>query len=212
MTHLRPLVLGLAAVATLTLSGCNSERELGYKDVEIDEYKRQISELENQLYKKDAAGVHDQVAKSGGVASTENIKKQVGPDVDVSTQPVEVVLSIESEVLFKSGSATLSAQAKSALNKVVATINEQFKDHDVRVVGHTDDQKITRTKNAWEDNWDLSAGRAREVLLYLESRGIDGKRLGLAGYGQERPRVPNTSTENKQKNRRVEIVVIPKSK
>jgi chemotaxis protein MotB len=121
-------------------------------------------------------------------------------------------MSIDSEVLFKSGSAQLSAQAKSALNKVVATINAQFPNHDVKVVGHTDDQKITRSKGTWNDNWDLSAGRAREVLLYLEGRGIPAKRLGLAGYAEQRPKVANSSTDNKAKNRRVEIVVVPNAK
>jgi chemotaxis protein MotB len=211
MIHLRPLALGLAAIATLTLSGCNSERELGYKDVEIDEYKRQIAELENQLYKKDEGTVKTGLASAGNQTSVNTIKGVVDDNTDVGTRPMEVVFSVESSVLFKSGSANLSTQAKSSLNKVVAVIKDRFPNHEVRVVGHTDDQKITRSKNAWEDNWDLSAGRAREVLLYLESRGIASKQLGLAGFADQRPVVPNTSAENKQKNRRVEIVVIPHS-
>jgi chemotaxis protein MotB len=212
MSHMRPLAFAVAALAAFALSGCSGdERELGYKDVEIDEYQRQIKELEDQLYKKDESGVKGKIAQNGS-ASTSNIQNQVGPDVDVSTQPVEVVMSIDSEVLFKSGSAQLSAQAKSALNKVVATINAQFPNHDVKVVGHTDDQKITRSKGTWNDNWDLSAGRAREVLLYLEGRGIQAKRLGLAGYADQRPKLANSSSENKAKNRRVEIVVVPTAK
>lgn len=212
MINLRPLALAAAACAAITFAGCTSdERELGYKDVEIDEYRRQIKELEDQLYRKDEAGVRSKVA-ANGTASTANLQNQVGPDVDVRTQPVEVVMSIESSILFKSGSAQLSAQAKSSLNRVVATIKEQFPNHDVRVVGHTDDQKISRSKGTWNDNWDLSAGRAREVLLYLESRGLAAKQLGLAGYGDQRPLLPNTSSDSRQKNRRVEIVVIPPAK
>lgn len=207
MTNLRPLALGLVSLAALTLAGCGDQRELGYKDVEIEEYKRQIKELEDQLYKKDSTAVKD--ALPAGDVSTADVQGAVGKNVTVTNRPVEVVLSIESEILFKSGSASLNAAAKSTLNKVVATITEKFPNHDVRVVGYTDDQKITRTKNTWDDNWELSAGRAREVLLYLEGRGVAAKKLGLAGYGMERPLVPNTSAENRQKNRRVEIVVIP---
>jgi chemotaxis protein MotB len=212
MSHLRPLALGLAAFAALSLAGCGSDRELGYKDVEIDEYKRQITELESQLYKKNEGEVKEVKAKGDGKASLGNIQNEVGKDFDVSSHPVEVVLSIESELLFKAGSATLSASAKTSLNKAVAVIKDRFPGYDVRVVGHTDDQKIASSKNSWNDNWDLSAGRAREVLLYLEGRGISGKQLGLAGYGSQRPVAPNTSTENKAKNRRVEIVVIPPAK
>jgi chemotaxis protein MotB len=211
MIHLRPLALGLATLAVLTVTGCSgSSRELGYKEVEIAEYQRQIKELEDQLFASDTKAV--KAALPAGDVSTTDVQGAVGKNVTVSNRPVEVVLSIESEVLFKSGSASLNATAKSTLNKVVATINEKFPNHDIRVVGYTDDQKITRTRNDWNDNWDLSAGRAREVLLYIQGRGVSEKRLGLAGYGQERPLVPNTSSENRQKNRRVEIVVIPPAK
>lgn len=211
MIHLRPLALGLAALAAISFSGCaNSDRELGYKDVEIDEYKRQISELEEQLYKKNLGEVTQSLA--GKKTTTGTIQDAVGNDFVVTDRPVEVVMSIESEILFKSGSATLSGQAKASLNKAVAVIKERFPGYDVRVVGHTDDQKISRSKNTWNDNWDLSAGRAREVLLYLESRGIASKQLGLAGYADQRPVVANSSNDNKAKNRRVEIVVIPTSK
>ncbi len=212
MINLRPLVLGLAAFAALSLAGCGDERELGYKDVEIDEYKRQIKDLEDQLYTKNATEVKEVRTKGDGKNSVGNIQNEVGDKFQVTDRPVEIVLSIESEVLFKSGSATLNAAAKASLNKAIAVIKDRFPGHDVRVVGHTDDQKITRTKNDWNDNWDLSAGRAREVLLYLEGRGIPAKQLGLAGFGDQRPLVPNTSKDNQLKNRRVEIVVIPQAK
>lgn len=204
----RPLLAALA-LAILALAGCssNAERELAYKDVEIDEYKRQIAELEEQLYRKDAAAVQQQLA--GRDDSVATIQAAVDPSTRVSTREVEVAFEVPSEVLFKSGSAQLTAAAKSSLNKVVAVIRERFPNHDIRVVGHTDDQKISRTKHLWRDNWDLSAARAREVLLYLESRGIPASRLGLAGYGEQRPLVPNTNEQNRQRNRRVEIIAIP---
>lgn len=210
MSHLRPLVLGLAAFAVLSFAGCGDERELGYKDVEIDEYKRQISELEDQLYKKDSGAVKEKLAGKDDTVGT--LRGAVDESTGVSTRDREIVFAIESEVLFKSGSSTLNTAAKSSLNKVVAVIKDRYPGHDVRVVGHTDDQKITRTKGTWADNWDLSAGRAREVLLYLEGRGIAAKQLGIAGYADQRPVVANSSNENKQKNRRVEIVVIPPAK
>lgn len=211
MINLRLPVLGLAAIAALALSGCtNNARELGYKDVEIDEYRRQIAELEEQLYRKDAGGVKSSLG--GKPTNVTALRGAVDETTDVSVREVEVVFAVPSEVLFKSGSASLNAQAKSSLNKVVAVIQERFPNHDVKIIGHTDDQKITRTKGTWDDNWDLSAGRAREVLLYLEGRGIAAKRLGLAGYADQRPIAPNTSADTRQKNRRVEIVVVPPAK
>ncbi|MCX8039409.1 MAG: OmpA family protein [Planctomycetota bacterium] len=207
MLYRLPLLALVALLALLAGCASSEKRELAYKDVEIDEYKRQIAELEEQLYRKDAAAVQQQL--SGKDESVATIQSAVDPNTRVSTREVEVSFEVPSEVLFKSGSAQLTAAAKSSLNKVVAVIRERFPNHDIRVVGHTDDQKITRTKHLWQDNWDLSAARAREVLLYLESRGIPASRLGLAGYGDQRPLVPNTSEQNRQRNRRVEIIAIP---
>jgi chemotaxis protein MotB len=209
MPTLRPLALGFATLAILAFAGCGGEREIGYQQVEIDEYKRQIRELEDQLYKKDEGVVAKRTEATDGSNSINNLNKIVDPNTSVSGRPVEVVFSVDSNVLFKSGSATLSGEAKSSLNKVVAVIKNQFAGYDVRIIGYTDDQKVSRSKDNWDDNWELSAGRARQVLLYLEGRGIEEKRLGLAGYGDVRPLVPNTSASNRQKNRRVEVVVIP---
>jgi chemotaxis protein MotB len=205
---LRTLAVGSVALLALGFAGCSDQsRELSYKDVEIDEYKRQIKELEDQLYKKDAGTV--KVALEGKKTDVSAIKGAVDDNTDVTTSNVAVHLSIESEVLFKSGSASLSSGAKSSLNKVVAVIKERFPNHDIRVVGHTDDVKIVRTKHDWNDNWDLSTGRARAVLLYLEERGIAAKKLGIVGFADQKPVAPNTSADNRQKNRRVEIVVLP---
>jgi chemotaxis protein MotB len=209
MLTLRPALIGLAAAASLVLVGCNDSREMEYKDVEIAEYKRQIRELEDQLAKQDNAHVSKALQGSGSGVNTDQLQAAAGKDIDISTAPVEVIMSVESDILFKSGSATLSAQAKSALNKAIAIVKEKFPNHEIRVVGHTDDNKITRSRNEWDDNWDLSAGRALTVRKYLEEHGIAASKLGIAGYADQRPRVPNLDGDSRSKNRRVEIVVIP---
>ena len=80
----------------------------------------------------------------------------------------------------------------------------------MRVEGHTDDQKISRSKDKWDDNWDLSGGRSQKVLHYLLDHGIAASNLGFAGYADQRPLGPNSSEAARAKNRRVDIVVIPK--
>jgi chemotaxis protein MotB len=120
------------------------------------------------------------------------------------------VFTVESNVLFKPGSAQLSPQAKASLARVAEIIKQKYPDHYVRVDGHTDNQQITRSKDAWDDNWDLSGGRAQRVLHQLIERGVKAENLGFAGFGQERPVASNSNESGKQKNRRVEIRVIPK--
>jgi chemotaxis protein MotB len=75
------------------------------------------------------------------------------------------------------------------------------------VEGHTDNRPISGFPFA--SNWELSTFRATTVLRHLvEQRGLDGKRIAAAGYGEQQPLVPNDTLEHQAKNRRVEIVVL----
>jgi chemotaxis protein MotB len=78
----------------------------------------------------------------------------------------------------------------------------------VAVEGHTDDDRIKYS--AWASNWELSSARALSVLHYLvDECSVPPQRLSANGYGEFRPVSPNDLSENKQKNRRVEIVILP---
>jgi chemotaxis protein MotB len=76
----------------------------------------------------------------------------------------------------------------------------------IRVEGHTDDGAINSTK--YRNNWDLSAARAATVVNYLEQgHGIDPGRLVAAGLGSSHPVVSNDTPDNRELNRRIEIVL-----
>lgn len=211
MNTTRATLACLAAVASLTFSGCGCDRELAYKDVQIQELERVNKELEALLAAKDAKMVREVIATAPANQPSRITDQQaVGPDVNVGDRNREIVFSIESSILFKPGSADLSPAAKSSINKVVAVIKEKYPNHYVRVEGHTDDQKISRSKDKWDDNWDLSGGRAQKVLHYLLERGIKESDLGFAGYAYVRPVNPGSGDAARSNNRRVEIVAIPK--
>ncbi len=206
MSTYRILAATLAAIVSLNLAGCGN-RDLNYKTVETEELKKEVRDLEAQLdacEKRKVAGIYEN-APNRTAARNEALQ-----GVDQRDEPMQHVLSIESNVLFSPGSAKLTSEAKSTLSRVIAVIQKEYPNHYVRVDGHTDNAQITRSKDKWDDNWDLSGGRAQSVLHYLLAHGIPSKDLGFAGFGQERPRVPNASDSSKSKNRRVEIVVIPK--
>jgi len=203
------------AAASFTLAGCGSTRDLDHKSVEATEAQKRIDELEKLLADCESKKTSDVIreSKASGTEDTvEADQKALGKNVKVSTRGREVVMSIENSILFAPGKAELSSQAKATLAKVATLIKEKYSDHDVRVEGHTDDQKITRTKNEWDDNWDLAGGRARVVLHALLDRGLPAKHMGFAGYAEQKPLAPNSSDANRAKNRRVEIVVIPPAK
>lgn len=212
MISFRRALIAPAALAALFLAGCGDNRELDYKQVEVDELNRQVKELEAKLAEKDgkAVAVSLTESKKAGHTDVKAAQEAIGSTATVSgDHPTEIWISIENEILFKSGSAALSTGAKSTLNKVAAVVEQQYPGYDIRVVGHTDDQKITRSHNEWDDNWDLSAGRARAVLKYLIERGVPAGRSGIAGFADQKPLVPNSGDANRAKNRRVEIHVVP---
>jgi chemotaxis protein MotB len=116
-----------------------------------------------------------------------------------------IIVSFKEKLFFLIGSADILKEALPILNEVGVVIREQ--QLAIRVEGHTCDIPIRTPK--FPSNWELSAIRAVNVSKYLiEKAGINPKKVSVAGYGQYRPMVPNTSKESRARNRRVDIVII----
>jgi chemotaxis protein MotB len=110
-----------------------------------------------------------------------------------------ITVNLPGDVLFDSGKSDLKASAKTTLDKVVKAIKKDYSGKKIMVDGYTDTDPITRTKDKWEDNLDLSAARARTVAKYLASEGISTAHP--RAFGDTSPR------GSKPQSRRVEIVV-----
>ncbi|WP_104370851.1 flagellar motor protein MotB [Desulfocucumis palustris] len=132
-------------------------------------------------------------------------KAQLDKKVSVSTEERGIVLSFQEEVLFNLGSAELTPSARGIIHKI-GPILETVPNY-MRIEGHTDDLPINTRQ--YPSNWELSAARAINVLRELE-KGFDilPQRLSAAAYGEFRPRAPNISSDNRQLNRRVNIVIM----
>lgn len=136
-----------------------------------------------------------------GYIEDENLDAKVS--VNISKKGVFV--DINETILFDPGSAELKPSGIEVLNKLEGLIND-FK-NDILIEGHTDDIPMNTAK--FPSNWDLSSGRAISVLRYLsEVKDVDPTRLAAVGYGEYNPIVPNDNRENRQKNRRVNILII----
>lgn len=118
----------------------------------------------------------------------------------------QMVLKLPSGILFASGRADLSKDGQAALAEVLGVLAE-FKDRRFMVAGHTDTDRIKSRQ--FKDNWDLSAARAMSVVQFMIKSGFDPKNLAAAGYGEFDPVAPNDTEDNKQLNRRIEIVLVP---
>jgi chemotaxis protein MotB len=119
-----------------------------------------------------------------------------------SEQTLEV--EIRADILFPSGSAALSNEARPVLG-TVASILARFP-NPMRVEGHTDSMPISTP--IYPSNWELSAARAASVLHLFVSKGIKPSRLSVAGFGEFRPVADNAVQDGRNRNRRVLIVVL----
>lgn len=129
-------------------------------------------------------------------------------DIQVDVEKTVVYVSISDKVLFKSGSATISPNAKDVLDKV-ATVIASRPEMEVMIEGYTDNVPIKNACN--KDNWDLSTRRATAVVRMMQNEfKIDPKRLIAAGRSEYLPLATNNTKDGRSRNRRTRIVILPK--
>ncbi len=191
------IVTSIVSLFALTTSGCTVIFQKGRRvDVEkISRLKGELSEMER--------------AK----AELENRLKQEIDDSEVNIEMLQkgLVITFVAEVLFDSGKDQLRPQSIPMLAKVAKVLQTTVKDNLIGIEGHTDNVPIKYS--GWKSNWELSSARALSVLHFMiDKQKLDPKRLSATGYGQQIPKASNATKEGRQKNRRVEIVIIPKIK
>jgi chemotaxis protein MotB len=132
-----------------------------------------------------------------------------GRGLSVEQRNGKVYVSMENKLLFKSGSWAVGTEGRAAVNELGKVLADN-PDIAVLIEGHTDNDPYNGS-GPLNDNWDLSTKRATEVLkLLLNNQEIEPERLTAAGRGEFAPIAPNTTTQGKAKNRRIEVVLTPK--
>ncbi len=122
------------------------------------------------------------------------------------------VLRVASDLTFASGSADVQGAAEQGLSELADILEGVIGvEYDLRVVGHTDSQRMSNqaTIRRFGDNRGLSMARASAVARVLIANGLPADRLQTAGWGPHRPLVPNNPRGGTPANRRVEIFVVP---
>jgi chemotaxis protein MotB len=117
-----------------------------------------------------------------------------------------MIIALGDKILFDPGKTELKPEGKEALTQVAAVLKD-LQNRNFQVAGHTDNVPIKSPK--FRSNWDLSTARAVEVVNFMISQGLDSKRLSAAGYAEQSPVVANDTPDNKAKNRRIEITLVP---
>lgn len=128
-------------------------------------------------------------------------------DISIDINETVVMISISDKMLFNTASYRVSNKANDILQKLANVINSE-PSVEVMVEGHTDSRSIRTSKIA--DNWDLSVLRATSVVRKLvDDYGVAPEKLIASGRSYFKPLAENDTNENRAKNRRTRIVILP---
>jgi chemotaxis protein MotB len=168
--------------------------------------KEQVAQVEKE--KADLLA-REEKSKSTYEQLMSQLQKEVSEgQVTISQYEDKLTVNVAEKIFFDSGSAQLKPGGKEVLGKL-GRIVKGLTDKVIRVEGHTDNVPISKPLRAtYPTNWELSAARATTVVRFLQdSTGVPPEMLMAAAFGEYRPIAPNDTPENKQKNRRIEIVL-----
>jgi chemotaxis protein MotB len=126
--------------------------------------------------------------------------------LEVQIRDGRMILVLPTDILFASGSADLSEEGIAAISEVAGVL-ATIQGRDFQVEGHTDNVPIKSKR--FKSNWHLASARALGVMEAMIEAGMSGNQLSAASFGEFRPVAPNDIPENKAKNRRIDIVLVP---
>ena len=118
----------------------------------------------------------------------------------------QMVLKLPAGILFASGKASLSRNGVADLSEVL-TVLLTFPDRRFIVAGHTDNVQIRSRR--FKSNWHLSTARAVSIVEFMVDAGFPPQNLSAAGYGEFDPVASNDTPQDRQLNRRIEIILVP---
>lgn len=214
---MRPKFLIIIFLAVFFMSGCayiQKAERTDQLEIENQNLRARIAQLQQEkakevdhLVKQKDRELSD--LEKAKLELEESLKKEIG-EYKAKLQMTErgLVITFVSEIFFDSGKDQVKQDGKITLDKVAEVLNRDVPNSNIAVEGHTDNDPIKYS--GWKSNWELSSARALAVLHYLIGEGkTRPQRLSANGYGEFHPVEPNDTAQNKQKNRRVEIVILP---
>ena len=177
----------------------NKKQQLEDMSIELQKREQRVNELEEIIANKDAMvrALKEKVANA--------LLGFRDKGLSVIEKDGKVYISMDAKLLFASGSTKVDSEGIKALKELAKVLEDQ-KDLEILVEGHTDTDKM-RSNSHPVDNWELSVLRATSVVkIMLENSEMDPTTVSASGRSQFIP----IDIENKAKNRRIEVVLIPK--
>jgi len=191
--------------ATGGLAGALVGDLLDYNKLKKTEAELEAVKAENEKLKAQLAACQAELANANRKiaelqAELDNLRKQLANAI----QPM-LEINLAADLIFKPGSATLSAAGRAKLDDAAQKIMATYRDKFVMVEGHTDAQPIKHSH--WKSNWELGAARSLTVLHYLTDKGVDPALLSAATFSKYQPLASNDTKEGRAQNRRAVIIV-----
>ena len=170
--------------------------------VNLADREKKVAELEQVLASKEKA-VQDLKNKiSNALLSFKD------GGITVNVKNGKVYVSLAEQLLFGSGSIEVDSKGVTALQQLAKAIKDQ-RDINILVEGHTDNVPISKKSQYMQDNWDLSVMRATSITKILTKAGVSSSQITPSGRGEFSALATNDTPQNKQKNRRTEIIITP---
>lgn len=193
------------ARAKNALEACNAARSetearLAAANQELDAYRKSAEAVKQKL----------EALQQRENRLRERMQQELtDKSVEIEQLRGQLTVRVLDKIVFRSGSATILPEGMAVIDKVVEVLADS--PDIIRVEGHTDDTPIgEKLKAKYPSNWELSAARASAVARYIENKHhVNPKRLESLGFSEYHPVAPNDTPENRQRNRRVEIVLKP---
>jgi len=183
----------------LARSNAELEQQLHALEQTREELSGQLADKDAQL--SDTRGTYDALVR--------DLKSELASgQVQIEQLRDGIRVQLAQEILFPSGSAELDAGGAEVLGKVA---NQMVASpHRVEIEGHTDDVPIKGSlAQRYPTNWELAAARAARVVRLFQEAGMEGTRLRAVSRSEYQPVATNDSPENREKNRRIEIRLLP---
>ena len=210
-------------IAALQKEKSTLEQQKGNLEKDNTGLSQQIAALEQQksAAQQQVASLEQQ--KTSLMATSQQTQKQYEALVQGLSKEVEKgqlqvrqyknMLSVDlaEQIFFDSGRATLKKGGKEVLKKVGDAV-KGYENKIIRVVGHTDNVPVAKSlQSTYPSNWELSVARATNEVRYLQEVGVHPELMVPSGRAEYDPVAPNDTPEGRQKNRRIEIMLIDKS-
>jgi chemotaxis protein MotB len=176
------------------------ETEAGSKDAALVDAKKRMEELRKAQQQAEARAAQFRKLVTQFKTLTDAGKLQV------EIRENRMIVRLGDKILFDPGKTDLKPEGKDALKQVTEVL-KTLPNRNYQIAGHTDNAPIKSAK--FRSNWDLSTARAVEVLNFMVAAGMEAKRVSAAGYADQSPVAANDTPDNKAKNRRIEITLVP---